>query len=521
MKRSGATAGAVALEQDGSMNSELLEEILACPRLPSLPTVALEVIELTSDPNVSMDALAKTIQLDQALTLKIVRTVNSSFYGLRRPCANVRKALVMLGLGPVKTLALGFSLVSGLEGLGGGEFDWVDYWRRALYSALGARSFAEAQGKASVADESFLAALMQDVGMVAMYEALGAEYVDVVQAAGGEHRKLAREELKAFDLTHADIGAMLAQRWRLPDQLVIPIKYHEKPTAAPGQASEVTRLVSLGTLVHDVLSEVDSVSALRRLYEKAKSWWGIDEIICDEVIRNVGAHAKEMSSLFNVDTGACRDADALLERAEQQLIELSKSGGGASAALLDGSGDQTFANLPRDPLTGAAGQEAFTLAVSKAFEVSSKEDRPATVVHVAVEGLDAVCKKYGPIARDEALLGLVTLLNREFESRGGLVCRVGQAVFAIVLADIGRREATKALEEFRSRVGPASAHWSPDTNGEVMPIAISAGVATIDAQSRWAFTDQKALVGASARATQAARASGGNCVRAFVPRKVA
>lgn len=502
------------------MHGDVLEEILACPRLPSLPVIALEVIELTSDANVSMDELAAKIQCDQALAAKIVRTVNSSFYALRQPCGSVRKALVMLGLGPVKTLALGFSLVGSLESLKDGGFDWVSYWRRGLYSAIAAKSFAELIRRPEVADEAFLAALMQDIGMVAMYEALGETYVQILQQCGGEHRQLLRRELEELEISHADISAMLAQRWRLPEQLVIPIKFHEKPTAAPSTASEIARLVSLGVLVHDVLTMQESATALRRLYEKAKSLCGIAEADCDEVVRGVSVHAGEMSRLFSLDTGVCRDADDLLAKAEKQLVELSKSGGGASSALLDGA-DQTFGSLPRCPLTGAAGQEAFSLAVSRAFEVASREDRSATVVHIAVEGLDHVGQSLGEVVRDEALLGLVTLLNREFEPMGGLICRVGQSVFAVVLPDVARREAVRALEEFRERVGPASGQWSPDSHGRPLPIGVSVGVATIDPSSRWAFVDQKSLVGASARATQAARASGGNCVRAFVPKKAA
>ncbi len=97
-----------------AMNNETLEKVLKCPTLPSLPAVALKVIDLTSNPAVKMEELARTIQNDQGLAAKILRTVNSSFYGLRKPCSTIHAAIVMLGLGPVKTLALGFSLVSAI-----------------------------------------------------------------------------------------------------------------------------------------------------------------------------------------------------------------------------------------------------------------------------------------------------------------------------------------------------------------------------------------------------------------------
>src|SRR5579862_3133213 len=114
------------------MNQELMDRILRCPSLPTLPAVAVRVIELTSNAGVSLDELAGVIQHDQALTTKILRTVNSSFYGLRRPCSNISQSLVMLGLSTVKSLALSFSLVTTLHGTQAEGFDYVSYWRRGL-----------------------------------------------------------------------------------------------------------------------------------------------------------------------------------------------------------------------------------------------------------------------------------------------------------------------------------------------------------------------------------------------------
>lgn len=503
------------------MNAELFEEILACPTLPSLPAVAMEVIELTGKPDVSLDELAERIQLDQALAAKIVRTVNSSYYGLRKPCADVRKALVMLGLGPVKTLALGFSLVSSLSSLSGEGFDWEGYWRRSLYSALAARCFAEAGSLASKADEVFLAALMQDIGMVALNETLGSEYLSLIEETRGDHHALARREMEAYETTHAEVGSMLASKWRMPRDLTIPIRYHTKPTAAPGDESGATRLVALGLLVHDVLTEKDNAPKLRRLYEKAKSFCRYEPAECDEVIRQVAAHAAEMSSLFSVSTGASCDADEVLARAITALMDLSKSGVGPGSALL-GGGDEAFATVPHDPLTGAVGKEGFAVATRRAFELANAgADRVATVVHIAIEGLGGVTERYGDLASNEAILGLATLLNRSFEPMGGLVCRVGASIFAVVLPDVGRRDVVRAIDQMREQICVASARWSPDTNGEPMAISISAGVASLENESRSVFSTDKLLVGASAKATQAARAAGGDCVRAFVPKQVA
>ena len=181
------------------MDHDLLEEVLSCPTLPSLPAVALEVIELTRDVNVEMDKLAATIQNDQGLSAKVLKTVNSSYYGLRKKCGTIRQAIVVLGLSTVKSLTLGFSLVSSIDLKDKKGFDHNEYWRRGLFTGVAARSIAKVACP-DFQDEAFLGGLLQDVGMIAMYETLGDRYVRILEQTSGDHRKLVGFELAEFEL---------------------------------------------------------------------------------------------------------------------------------------------------------------------------------------------------------------------------------------------------------------------------------------------------------------------------------
>src|SRR5688572_16478530 len=83
-----------------------LDRVLSCPNLPSLPAVAVEVLALTSSPDVSLSAISRVVQNDPALATKLLKTVNSSFYGLQQPCSRVDRAMSLLGLQSVKALVL-------------------------------------------------------------------------------------------------------------------------------------------------------------------------------------------------------------------------------------------------------------------------------------------------------------------------------------------------------------------------------------------------------------------------------
>src|SRR2546430_6826407 len=134
--------GAMSLALGNGMKEQLIARILQCPSLPSLPTIALDVLRLAQCDEVDIAEIARTISRDPALASKILRTVNSSFYGRSQSISTISHALVILGLQSVKTLVLGFSLVSNLAKSKAKGFKHINYWRRSIYAATAARTLA-------------------------------------------------------------------------------------------------------------------------------------------------------------------------------------------------------------------------------------------------------------------------------------------------------------------------------------------------------------------------------------------
>src|SRR4051812_31671585 len=122
------------------MNEQLLQKIKQCTSLPSLPTIAVQVLDLAQRPDADIAEIARIISKDAALSGKILRTVNSSFYGRSQAVSTISSALVILGLQSVKTLVLGFSLVSTLSKTKSKGFKHLVYWKRSIYAATAART---------------------------------------------------------------------------------------------------------------------------------------------------------------------------------------------------------------------------------------------------------------------------------------------------------------------------------------------------------------------------------------------
>src|SRR3954463_4892758 len=195
------------------MKEELTKKIRACPTLPSLPAIAVQVLELAQKDHVDIAEIARVISKDPALSSKILRTVNSSFYGRANTISTISHALVLLGLQSVKTLVLGFSLVGNLSKAKSKGFKHVTYWRRSVYAATAARMLAS-KLQVLQQEECFLGALLMDIGMLVFDQVLGEEYGQLHDSAT-THQQLAELEQKAFGLTHGEASGVLAEQWKL------------------------------------------------------------------------------------------------------------------------------------------------------------------------------------------------------------------------------------------------------------------------------------------------------------------
>jgi len=480
------------------MNPETLERILSCPTLPSLPSVAMRVVDMTSRPNVKMDELSAVIQADQGLATKVLRTVNSSYFGLKQRCGTIQRAVVMLGLSPVKSLVLGFSLVSAVRGAEG--FDYRSYWRRAMVSAAAAQCVAEEKGF-RWGDEAFLAALLQDLGMVAMHRALGRQYERVLAEAGDDHRRLVDLELAELEVQHPEIGAMLCQRWKLPGELVVTVKFHERPTAAPKPHADLVRCVGLGGMLHDAMTASDPGESLQRLIAYAQQWFGLGPERVDALIARAVAASKELAALFSVDIGQAVDSERLVSAARRQMVDISKVTPYQNT-LPVGIDNLVVDPSENDALTGALGRGSFDRAMRHAFAAAEKAGEGVTVAAVSVDGLAGPGHER---LADEALITACALLRKHFDPLGAVVCRLGGPLFAVLATAVGQAPVRAAADEFRAEYQQAAAAWDKAAGGAVRA---SVGIATAAPTGGGSMTPQ-ALLAAAAKGVQEARSAGG------------
>lgn len=309
------------------MNATLQAKIRDISVLPTLPAAALRVLQLTKDDSIALDELAATIASDPALSSRILRAVNSTFYGLPQKVASVQQAVALLGVHSVRTLVLGFSLAGSMKakkaGAGPcGGFDHLAYWRRSMYAATAARLTAE-RVMSNRVEECFVAALLMDLGSLLLDHLLGEEYGAVCQRARC-HSDLLLLETHAFGMTHAEAGGLLAQHWKLPEVLRVAVAAHHGPEAVEDVLMrKVTQVASVAGRIADVFVGDSAAEPIALVRETFRTVYGINEIQCDGLLCQIGLKTGELAPLFDIKLNNSADYEGILENASQRLLELS------------------------------------------------------------------------------------------------------------------------------------------------------------------------------------------------------
>ena len=194
--------------------------------LPSFPLVIKKLVEVAENPKSSSKDLAKVMETDQGLSTKILKLVNSAFYGFPRPVSSLQHAITLVGYNSVRSLAMSVSVKNIFRDQAKG-FNQERFWEHSLASALAARTVAEAGGSA-IRDDVFTAALLHDVGVLLEARYFADELGQAIAAVRERGISQSEAEEEVLGVDHCLLGAWLAEKWRLPPTLrESMLRHHE------------------------------------------------------------------------------------------------------------------------------------------------------------------------------------------------------------------------------------------------------------------------------------------------------
>lgn len=257
--------------------SEIIHIIKDTRSLPTLPGIISRLSSLAEDGKVSVDEMARVVTSDQVLSAKVLKLVNSPFYGFSGRISTVSKALILLGVNVVKSLAISSSIFEIMEK------NIVGLWEHSLGAAVAANIIARKLNLPE-REEISTAALLHDIGKVIIKIKLEEDYEHLIKVIKEKELPMIDCEKELFNIDHAEIGEWLGKSWLLPEKLIEPIAFHHNV-----EKSIMQRAKTAVVHVSDVLVKAsgfgysgdDFISSIQPLaWEKL----GLNELMLKEIV---------------------------------------------------------------------------------------------------------------------------------------------------------------------------------------------------------------------------------------------
>lgn len=208
-------------------NSKNEQLIVLVEKMPAFPKSVQQVVELTADINASAKDIVRVIECDPVMTVKILKAINSPFYGLAHKITSVQRAVVHIGLNTIKNIALGVAAMGMLNPHNKANFNTSGFLLHSLTTAAISKLLAERIGLSSAeCGDCFVAGLLHDFGKVVFAEFMPDQFKLALEKSQEQQLPLHQTELEFIGLNHSQAGKILAEQWELSAPLIDAIAYH-------------------------------------------------------------------------------------------------------------------------------------------------------------------------------------------------------------------------------------------------------------------------------------------------------
>ncbi|MBK1721059.1 GGDEF domain-containing protein [Thiocystis violacea] len=495
------------------MTPDVRNALAYCPNLPTLPGVAVRILEMGRDPDVNIGVLAGLLAKDPALSSRMLRVCNSPLYAQRRTTTNLHQAVMLLGLNSTMTMALSFTLSDLYRASNGRQRYLQRVWKRAVVSALASRMLGERIGLGSL-DELYLAALLQDLGILALYAALPERYAPLIEQYDS-HDAFLKLERDTLGCDHGEAGAWLMRHWGVPERLAmtaVAVHDPDDSTLDAEQKRFIHPIAVAGQLAEFVLSD-GGEGAMEAVVRSANDWLGLGPDAVEVLVEGILIALPELGGVFDLEVLSAEMAAGLIDQAReilatrnlrlihqaaehhQRVIEMEQA-----AELLQKA-------AIHDALTGLHNRRHFDQVLDVEFALAIDNAWPLTLGFIDLDHFKQVNDTQGHVVGDTVLVKVAGVLKKNLRERDHIM-RYGGEEFVVLLPGHGVEAALKVFERLRTAVEET---LHAGESGARFRITTSIGLAShMDGEHR--FDEPLDLVRAADRSLYDAKRSGRNQV---------
>ena len=302
------------------IDATLLEQLQKCSDLPTPPTVASKIIELSTHQSTDLETLASIVAMDPALSAKILSIANSSMYMRRIEADTIDQAVAMFGWDGTLNIALGFAVVGSVRGALTSGLDYDYFWLRSLAAATSARALGQMTSCENL-EMLFLPGLLQDIGMLALdksnkhlYDGLGEQQKN--------HAYVQQLEVKTLNVDHAIIGEWLLGDWGVPDEVteLVGLSHCQNYRVDEECLMTKQKCIYLSGYVADCLLVEDELKTVKAVGELMQQELNVsmDDFIA--LLAHVAAQFQEMAAIFELKINNSKQIQSITELASVMFL---------------------------------------------------------------------------------------------------------------------------------------------------------------------------------------------------------
>jgi diguanylate cyclase (GGDEF)-like protein len=452
-------------------------------KLPSPPTIAVRILDVVRRDAFSFPELANVIQTDPALTGRVLRLANSSFYSVSRNVSTLETAVAVMGANVVKNVALSFVLARAFHGPSGERFDFERLWRRSITAAVAAELISKAVGLKT--DETFISSLLQDIGIAALAVLRKEDYLTVLTEKALTGLPVTTVEKQVFGFDHQEVGAELLRLWGLPESVYGPIRYHHDIDNAPDPVRNLCMVLWASDRLSAIYHGAGLARHVRTAEEILTQRFALSETGALALIDSVAEKTTDLLGQFRGEeinvmplSQILQDANAELSRlnlsCQMLLIEYKESVRKAErlAADLKSTTERLRHAAYHDNLSGLYNRQYFQESIGREISRSQRYKHPLSLILFDIDEFKTINDTYGHHCGDEVLKAISRIILGGTR-KSDIVVRYGGDEFAILLPETGAANAAIKGDSCRKLIG----NTEIEAEGHRIRVTTSVGIA--------------------------------------------
>ncbi|MBV5317048.1 MAG: GGDEF domain-containing protein [Desulfobulbaceae bacterium] len=437
--------------------NEALNTLLTSADLPTLPVVASRLLELTAREDAAFADIAKLIAQDIALSAKILKVANSSFYNFPRQIASINQAVSLLGINAVRSLVLSFTFLSMGKVEENSLFNLERFWEHSLVGATAAQLIAAQVANANT-DEIFTISLLQNIGQFIFALTVPSRYNQILErlATGGQDfNEIALEE-EFLGLPHTISGFEVARFWGFPPTILAAIRYHHDPISYPGNDPQellAIKVVYLADLITKIFSSETPERYHQQFHDEAEQLLGLGGLEINTILKTINREIANAAHFFDIPVNPLRSVAEIIQEANVRLSLLHLTYEEMNRELIQSKKElenlkkqlaernyllDTLANL--DGLTEINNHRFFQNFLKAEIERAVNNRCPIALLLADIDHFKQFNDTYGHQTGDFILKELCRIAQgaiREYD----VMARYGGEEFVFVLPETGSEEA--------------------------------------------------------------------------------